>query len=118
MTVYLGVWNSFDGKKAGVLEIRHNIFPSGEIVQTYEFIGNGSTDGGVWEWIDGAGALEAHLTSNIRKSKVAVLRSANWGKTKPPAQPWFANPPAGKENQLLYLMANGTTQSCEWFFEK
>lgn len=117
MTIYLTIWDDFNGKKVGVLEIRHNII-SEQVIQTYEFIGAGSSDGGTWGWVMGSKAVEAHLTSNIRKSKVAILRSTRWGKNNPPAEPWFQDPTGIDGNTLIYFMVNGSTRSCIWALKK
>jgi hypothetical protein len=113
MTIYLDVWDMFSGKFAGVLEIRHNILNE-TVVATYEFVGNGNSDGGTWEWLTGSNAIEAHLTSHIRKSKAAIMRSTRWGKTAPPNDPWFADADKVEENLLAYFDVNGSTRSCTW----
>jgi len=89
MTVYLTVWYEFDGKQIGVLEIRNVVENNGSVRKTYEFIGAGASDGGIWEWVAGSKTVEAHLTSNIRKSKVAVMRSGRWANNNPPQEPWL-----------------------------
>ncbi len=116
MTTYLTVWHDFDGKQVGVLEMRHHIV-SGKVIQTFEFVGNGGADGGTWEWVSGANATEAHLTSGIRKSKVAILKSKNWGQINPPAEPWFANAKVIDGNSLTYFMVTGATKHCSWYLK-
>lgn len=117
MIVYLRVFSRFDATKGGVLEMRrHEI--SGQTILNYEFIGNGSSDGGTWEWVMGANRVEAHLTSNIRNAKAAILQSTNWGQINPPPEPWFADAKESEGNTLLYFMANSRTETCDWFVKK
>jgi hypothetical protein len=117
MTVYLNVFSRFDATKGGVLEIRYFVL-NGQEIRTYEFIGSGSPDGGSWEWISGADRVEAHLTSNIRQSKAAILQSTNWGQLNPPSEPWFSDPKESEGNTLLYFMVNGRTEKCDWNLKK
>lgn len=117
MTVYLDVWDTFDGKFIGVLEMRHHILNE-QVVQTYEFIGNAASDGGIWEWIAGANRAEVHLFSNIRKVKAALLRSTNWGKGIPPPTPWFTDPTLGSINSLVYFTENNSSRTFEWYLKK
>ena len=117
MTVYLTVWHDFSGKQIGVLEMRYNVMGE-EVVQTYEFIGNGTSDGGSWEWTSGTAPVEAHLTSNLRKTKIGILRSKNWGKVNPPADPWFEDPKETDGNKLDYFDLTGASRRCSWFLKK
>lgn len=116
MTVYLNVFSRFDARKGGVLEMRSNTL-NGQLIQTFEWIGAGSTDGGVWKWIMGSKAVEAHLTSNITKRTTAILQSTRWGANSPPAEPWFADSNVRNGNTLLYFMLNNSTETCDWFLK-
>jgi len=117
MTIYLDVWSMFSGKKVGVLEIRHNIL-NDTVVATYELMGSGVSDGGLWQWEIGNGNVEAHLTSNIRKSKVAIMQSTRWDKTNPPNTPWFADADKVEGNRLTYFDVNGESRGCIWNVKK
>lgn len=118
MIVYLRVFSRFDATKGGVLEMRRHSPTPGVITQTYEFIGNGNSDGGTWEWVTGTDRVEAHLTSNIRKAKAAILQSTNWGQINPPPEPWFTDPKESEGNTLLYFMVNSRVEKCDWFVKK
>src|SRR6187399_2321231 len=117
MTVYLNVFSRFDATKGGFLQMVYFVMDGREF-RNYEFIGNGSSDGGTWEWISGVTSVETHLTSNISQRKAAVMRSTNWGQINPPPEPWFADPKEPEGNTLLYFMLNGRVEECSWGLKK
>lgn len=117
MFVYLDVWSEYSGKNVGFLDIGYHTMNEPRLL-VYEFIGSGTADSGTWEWVRGANGAEAHLTSSIRKVKVAILRSTNWGEKNPPSEPWFADSKRTDGNTLAYFDMNGQTRSCIWSLKK
>ena len=107
MIVFIPVMNAFDAKVVGTLEIYTEN-------SAYEFIGNGASDGGTFEFLMGSSKVECHLTSNIRKTKVATLFSASWGNVSPPTHPWKIN----TRGNGWYFGANGVEKSIEWIVNK
>lgn len=105
MIYFIFVNKSFDpAKKVGTLQIYTEN-------SAYEFIGAGSSDGGMFKFVSGAKKIECHLDSNIRKGTVAILKSPSWGDLSLPTHPWKV----GGKGDGLYIGANGVETHIEWF---
>lgn len=118
MFVHLNVrYMYLDGKtSSGTLEIAKKTFPGGQITQTFEWRGEGSSDGGTWEWgKDSHGFVAMMLTSNITKTLVGRLKANAWNKDPlPPFEPWFRTGSAG---YFTYFSPTGKEFICDWWMK-
>lgn len=107
MIFFINVFDSFKGQKAGVLEIYTEN-------HAYEFTGKGVSDGGLFEFLVNSNKVECHLTSNIRKSKVAILSSPSWGTYITTTPPWTIN----TTGDGIYFGIDNSTTGIDWGVNK
>ncbi len=120
MANFLAVWkHSPSGNtRLGTLEISYQITKEGIESKGWEWraSGKGNADGGAWEWVYSSkfDRVELALTSGLRKTVVARLRSdENWKGSKiPPNEPWFRG--SIFTNFMDYTDPNGTVHLLGW----
>ncbi len=116
MFVYLNVtyMNLYGKITSGTLEIAKKTFVGGQTTQTFEWRGgNGTSDGGMWEWFyDKNGFVAMKLTSNLTQKHIGSLKENSWNKNPlPPIEPWFKR---GAKGYFTYVQPTGKEFICDW----
>ncbi len=116
MFVYLNVTHiTLYGKiTSGTLEIGKNQPYDSFVGQYFEWRGgNGTSDGGTWEWYyDKNGFVAMKLTSNLTKKHIGSLMENSWNKNPlPPIEPWFKR---GAKGYFTYIQPTGKELICNW----
>jgi hypothetical protein len=116
MVVFLKLL-TYDSKEIGVLGLYHLVWADGSVSQNYEFMGNGRSDGGTWQWANTEKEVVINFTSNLTMKKNAQLCYGDrlWKRgIIPPPLPWFQD---NDNNLVRYIDQNGIVRYFHWLLK-
>ncbi len=107
MVVFITICSEFDPAQTAKIQVY-----TGN--STFELIGNGTHDGGTFEFVAVSDGIECQFHSNIRKTMVSTFRSTGWGTVNPPVQPWKIT---NKFETGKYIAVTGFVHRIDWIID-